>query len=370
MSAIVLFIIVVQIMNRGGYAMPVKVDLRNLARTEKGLRHVRNLSGLGGHLDVNGDLGIVHLGEEVTFLDLKNPGSPEVLGSVKINSDDYYANAFLGIKGDYAFFGIAYQGVEVVDISDVGNPGSLGLFKEYGSVHKMVLADDVAITSNGVMDISDIMRPRELLAFKSSGFDMVNDMVIVRKFDKKDPPIALYRLKKNSSPVLIAEINDKRLSNVTLHPLKENKFIFINRNGLGIIHADHIKGSLCIESYTRKDGEIMGRFVVGDRAYLEIFDSIRLFRYAAVSCNEEGDIKTDWEAPLDDPALFVTDGRYFLYSDYKKNSDYYVLKLSPDGIPSYVDRIPLDKLYPVTLVGDCIMSIKGNAIDIYSLPES
>lgn len=152
------------------------LEIKDLARSKMKVSHVADIPELANNYSVTrlNDIGIFVGGDKAHFVNLSNLANPEILSSVNLIHDPMYGNKFLGFCRDYALFAIAYQGVEIVALNEFLHPQSLGLNKNYGSPPaRMLFKDNLAITNNNMVDISDIFNPKIIKEFESPASDFV-----------------------------------------------------------------------------------------------------------------------------------------------------------------------------------------------------
>jgi len=117
----------------------------------------------------HGDKMIVISRSGAYFIDISSPDRPNLLGFTGLRKESIgqYSNGFIGFHDRYALFSIGYDGIEVVDISDLKKPTSYCFIprenSEIGSFDAII--NDLGINRWGIYDISDINNFRPLLKF-------------------------------------------------------------------------------------------------------------------------------------------------------------------------------------------------------------
>lgn len=153
------------------------LEISDLNRSAKRITHVTTIDEIQGSglIDrISDGLGAIVGSGKAYFLNIKNPARPEIISRILLKSDPGgYANQLSGLYKNYALFSIGYRGVEVVNISDLQAPISLGLVKEYGSTLKMLFMENLCINESGIYDVSDIMRPQILKRFEERAIEFL-----------------------------------------------------------------------------------------------------------------------------------------------------------------------------------------------------
>ena len=187
---------------------------------------------------VSKDLIVIYGSDNVYFLKIENPAQPVIISTLNLKQDPGgYANMFLGFYKEYALFNIGYQGIEIVNISDLQNPFSLGLVKEYGpACSKIVFRDNLCINQYGIYEVSDILRPKVLKRFETQVFDLLligNNLVI-------STDTGIHAIKMNGSKKFdfTSTFSHEFLYGSTRLEKINEKYILVVSDGLGVIKVD------------------------------------------------------------------------------------------------------------------------------------
>jgi hypothetical protein len=328
-----------------------------------------------GALHRIGSKGVFVTNDSVFFLDLRLATIPKIINVLKLSKDPGgYANTFLGTYKNYALFDVGYIGLEIIDITDITQPKSIGLIKDYGPSLKMALKEPFAINQGGIFNISNLLTPKMLKRFEIPVFDLIvkGDSLIYSSSSEHGSIIQSIKLNKvkelNVSSTLSHEliIGDSIFKN-----MEGNYLLAASGNGIGIIDLKPPEERLSLISVINL--EIDPHFLVFTGSSC-IVRTIPYFGNLLVFFNFEDTLKPERYLTFDagDLIYFTVNEQYLVYSSFEndgcqKKYILTVLRINLNSPPELIGSISAQDFSTFEVVNNVLYVFEKDGLKLYEI---
>lgn len=345
-----------------------------LSGAQTKLVYIDTVSDIRGHGTLNriGSKGIFLTSTDVYFLDLAGT-TATLISVIKMNQDPTgYANTFLGIHKDIAWFGIGYAGVEMINIKDISKPRSIGLIKHYGPSIKMAFKDQLVINQSGIFDSSDLLTPMNLKRFDLPVFDLIvkGNCLIYSSSAAQMSLIQSIKLDNAEEFNVSSSLSHKFIDGASsFRDLPDNYLLAASGNGIGIIQIKPPDGKLSLISVI--DLEIDPQFFVFDGTSciartIPYYGNLLVFYYL------DETLKPVRYATLDaeDLLYFSANENYLVYSSFEtvgRSKKYLLtaLKMNRGALPKLIGSVCAQEFSTFEIIDNALYVFEANGLKFY-----
>ncbi len=293
--------------------------------------------GGGGEIFIEDNLAYITENSGLKIFDISNPSDIDELYLIE------HENEVKGVyvSGNYAYLASAYNGLVILDISDVSNPVKLGALENSGTDYSfgIEVSGDYAylFNTNTYMKIINISDPEN--PFLAGTYDAGNDytrkgIVSGDYIFTQDYGSTYFRIFNVSDPSNIVEINSYA-TGVSWTFCRNGDYAYIggHEEGIIILNVSNVNNITHVRTVDTP-GSARGMYIKGSYGYLADFaEGLRIY-----------DI-TDPENPVELGSCKTNDNAYnvVVNEDYAFVSDFQsgvcVIDVSDPGNPVKIDSI-------------------------------